>query len=458
MIANILSPKSWAKRTFAQADLGDKRRSKRTVEVAARIMRNPSASLPAQMGSSKMLKALYRLLREEDVTHKALMESHFQKTLQAARQTPLVLMVQDTTGLDYTHHPSTKGLSSIGNENGKGFLLQTVLAVVPSPRKVLGIAYQEPFLRKKAPEGEDCKKRQKRPRESQAWSRAAKAVGSPPRKGLWVHVGDRYSDIFEFMETCRQQGAHFLVRAAQDRRVEDSDEVLNHLFPLVRSLPAKGKKTIDLPATHKRAARRAHLRISFGPVTIKPPKHSPHKAPLDVWVIRVWEVNPPVDVEEPLEWILITSVPTQTLTEAWERVDWYTCRWVVEDYHQCLKTGCSMEERQLQDGEGLMRLLGLLAAVAVRLLQLREIARLNPERLAQEALPEELVRVVALLAGVSPKALTVGDLWRQVAQLGGYLGRRGDGPPGWKTLWRGWLYVQTLLEGVRLSARLPPSS
>jgi hypothetical protein len=129
---------------------------------------------------------------------------------------------------------------------------------------------------------------------------------------------------------------------------------------------------------------------------------------------------------------------------------------VVEDYHQCLKTGCSMEERQLQDGEGLMRLLGFLAPAAVRLLQLREIARLNPERLATQALPEELVKVVALLAGVSPKTLTVGDLWRQVAQLGGYLSRRRDGPPGWKTLWRGWLYIQTLLEGVHLAARLPP--
>jgi len=188
---------------------------------------------------------------------------------------------------------------------------------------------------------------------------------------------------------------------------------------------------------------------------LRAPHHSARKPPLTVWLVRVWEAEPPEGVE-PLEWILLTSVPTLTVEDAWARVEWYTCRWLAEDYHQCLKTGCSLEQRQLQTYDGLIRLLGFLALIAVRLLQLRELARLEPERLATDAVPRDVVRVVAYLAGVPLSTLTLGAFWRTVAQRGGYQGRKGDGPPGWKTLWRGWLEIQTLLEGIHLAARLPP--
>jgi len=105
-----------------------------------------------------------------------------------------------------------------------------------------------------------------------------------------------------------------------------------------------------------------------------------------------------------------------------------------------------------------MRLLGLLSPIAVRLLQLRELARSAPQRLAKQVLPLELVQVVAALAEVPLDTLTVEGLWREVAKQGGYLGRKRDGPPGWQTLWRGWSYVQTLVEGVRLAAKLPPDT
>ena len=126
----------------------------------------------------------------------------------------------------------------------------------------------------------------------------------------------------------------------------------------------------------------------------------------------------------------------------------------MEDYHQGLKTGCSIEKRQLQSYEALRRLLGLLAPTAVRLLQLRAVARETPERLASEILPTDLVQVVALLAQVPAAILTAQQCWYAIARCGGYLRRRSSGPPGWKTLWKGWFYVQTLLEGVHLATRL----
>src|SRR5205807_3256036 len=122
-----------------------------------------------------------------------------------------------------------------------------------------------------------------------------------------------------------------------------------------------------------------------------------------------------------LEWVLLTSVLTQTLEQAWERVDWYRVRWIVEDYHQGLKTGCSIELRQLQSYEALRRLLGLLAPTAVRLLQLRAAARESPAQPALQVLPTDLVQVVAALAQIPATQLTAQQCWHTIASYGGLL-------------------------------------
>jgi Transposase Tn5 dimerisation domain len=197
------------------------------------------------------------------------------------------------------------------------------------------------------------------------------------------------------------------------------------------------------------------LQLAFGQMTLLPPRNEPRagKDPVTVWVIRVWEEQAP-EGEEPLEWILLTSVSTTTLEHAWERVDWYQYRWLVEDYHQCLKSGCRIEERQLQTVDGLIRLLGLLSPLAVRLLQIRGFAREQPERPAHEVVEPLMLAVVAQRSGQSPLTMTIGSFWTEVARLGGYLARSHDGPPGWRTIWKGWLSLQTFLEGVHFAFHL----
>lgn len=212
---------------------------------------------------------------------------------------------------------------------------------------------------------------------------------------------------------------------------------------------------MPVPASHGRQARSTRLQIAFDQMTILPPRLEPRtsKEPLLVWVIRAWEDQPDVR-EGPLEWILLSSVPTPTLEQAWERVAWYSCRWVVEDYHHCLKTGCRIEERQLQSADRLIRLLGLLSPVALRLLQVRDLARREPARPASEVVQADLLAIVAAQSGGESALMTTEEFWKAVARMGGYLARRRDGPPGWKTLWKGWLRVQTLLEGVHLASHL----
>ena len=320
------------------------------------------------------------------VSYEELICPHLEQTRGAMREQERVLLIQDTTEVNYQPHPRTSGLGPVGNGKGHGFLLQSVLAVEPSSRQVLGLAHQEPFLRQPAPAGETKRQREHRQREAQVWERSVQAIGEPPAAVQWIHVGDRYSDMFPFLWACRKLHCDFVVRAAQDRcvdlLVEQGDAKVSrpshhkrrpeqdpqqHLFEVVSNWAAVGEQDLELEATKQSKARTAHVLISFGSLRLLPPDSQPSRdlRPLLVWVVRVWEPEPPEGVEG-LSWVRLSSVPVLTVEQAWERVDWYRARWIVEDYHQGLKTGCRIEERQLQSYEGLRRLLGLLAPLAVR--------------------------------------------------------------------------------------------
>ncbi len=452
----LLDPKSWAERTFGSVQLHDMRRTRRAIQAATNLAENPLGSLPAQMHTWKETKALYRLLDEPDVTFAALMQPHLQQTREQATSAPVVLLVQDTTDIDLSHRRKISGVGQIGNERGRGFFVQTVLAVRPQTREVLGCLAQEPFVRIPAPEGEQRYQRRKREeRETDVWMRQVHAIGTPEAASMWVHVGDRGADMFPFFQACQATQTHFLVRAAQNRRVEVCEDEISYALTQARAWPSQASRPFEVPARHGRHARSTQLQLAFGQMTLLPPRHEPRasKEPLTVWVIRVWEEQTP-EGEEPLEWILLTSVPTTTLEHAWERVDWYGHRWLVEDYHQCLKSGCRIEQRQLQTVDGLIRLLGLLSPLAVRLLQVRACAREDPERPASEVIEPLMLAVLAQRTGGSPLTMTMGTFWTEVARLGGYLARSHDGPPGWRTIWKGWLSLQTLLEGAHLAFHL----
>ncbi len=149
---------------------------------------------------------------------------------------------------------------------------------------------------------------------------------------------------------------------------------MRKLVDFARTLPIQHRYTLDVPASHGRPARTAQMCLAWSQVTIPAPRNGPpelrDQPPITAWVIRAWEVNAPPGAE-PIEWILVTSVPTETVADAKERVWWYTFRWLTEEYHQCLKTGCNIEHRQFDHGDDIRRLLGFCGPIAARLLQLR---------------------------------------------------------------------------------------
>jgi len=155
-----------------------------------------------------------------------------------------------------------------------------------------------------------------------------------------------------------------------------------------------------------------------------------------------------------LEWILLTTIEP-ALYSAVVQVDWYACRWLIEEYHKCLKTGCGIEARQLETAEALMRLAGFLGILAVRLLQLRTFSRSHPEHPVQPLIPEAMLELLGVRLGLFAIPATLGEFWRSVARLGGFLARKSDGQPGWQTLWRGWLRLQDFCWGADFALKKP---
>lgn len=456
-----LSASEWAVQQWADVQLGDRRLNRLAVTMGGLMASQPEASLPNQMRSSAQLKAAYGLLNHPGVSLAALTAPHRAQTLQQAREAEVVLFVEDTTELDFTHHASKTGLGPIGDGRGRGLLLHSTLALLPTTRTLLGLAHAEVVLRQ--PKAAQPQKWGRSP-EGQVWTMSALQVGRPPADVCWVHVSDSGSDIFEYMATCRQYDKHFLVRAFRDRRLawpagspEAGDPTLATVLDYAARLsPCAGSEyTITVPAKKGQPERQAQIVLQWAAVTILPPMQAPATikayGPLKVWLVRAWEIKPPPGVE-PVAWVLLSSLPVTSLADARLRVDWYTCRWFCEDYHQCLKTGCQIESTQLDDGADITRLLGFALPISVRLLQLRQTARQAPATLAVEVVEPLMVQILAYHQKMDWRTLTAQGFWQGVARLGGHQGRRSDGPPGWRTVWRGWRYLSDLADGARLFA------
>lgn len=450
----VWSAEAGAEQQFGSVGLGDQRRRRRAVRLAAQIARRPAASLPEQTGRWADTKAGYRLLAQEAVTFEALSAPHGQGTRETARLRETVRMVQDTSCLDFSGHRSTPGLGAIGDGDGYGLMLQSTLTVDPrGSGEVLGLAYQRLFVRKPTPEQETRTPRKKRRRESQIWLQSVREVGPGGTPRRWIHVTDRYSDNFEFFEACRQVPVDFVVRVAQDRRAalgHGAAQPTGLLMPLARELPGGGETTLTLRRRPTRKPREARLLVAWSPMTLFAPWLTKEAtAPLSGWVVRVWEADPPAD-EEGIEWVLATSVPVEDGSAALTVASWYSLRWLVEEYHKCLKTGGSAERRQLEEGERLRACLALLAVTAVRLLQLKLWARDEPQRPAYPCAPTSPVTVLAAYRRPSAEGWTARDFWREEAKLGGFLGRKHDGDPGWQTIWRSWQKLDLVTLGACL--------
>lgn len=459
----------WAEEQFGQCDLKDERRTQRLVHVAANALTHPSGSLPEQTTDAADLKAAYRLFGCEDVTFEDIVGPHWAQTRR--RPPGVYLVLNDTTEVDFGIRRKLRGMGPTGNGGGWGFLLHSALLVSGEGKAIFGLAGQKIRYRKPAPKKENSTQRLKRDRESVLWGQVIDQVGPPAEGVRWVHVMDRGADNFEVYCHCRQQQADWVARVTQKQRaVIVPDGQTMSLKRYLQTLSSCGDYELRLraraaqpkrggkPARKAQPARTAKVEVRFGPLMIPFPKQkSPYlkglsPTPIAMWAVHAVEVDPPKNVEQ-VEWILLTSLPVAGFDDSWQILEYYEKRWLIEEYHKALKTGCRVESRQLQSKEGLERITALLSVVAVRLLQLKSAARTNPACPARNLVPLHWIKML-LAARKKSKltvAMTIREFYREVAKLGGFLGRKSDGEPGWITIWRGWQKLYMFIHGAELA-------
>lgn len=454
-----LDTKTWAETQFSNCELGDLRRTKRLIRVAEEVANHPAGSFPAQFEAWGDLKAAYRLLDSDGVTFQSIAEAHWRQTCDVGPGRYLVL--GDTTEVDFGSQRDVPGLSDIGNGSGNGFLLHNGLFVESESEQILGVAGQTIHYRKPAPKQENNAQRLKRERESRVWGDVIEQIGPPPSEAQFVHVFDRGGDDFEVFCRLRENRGDWVIRAKSlNRKIVAPDGERCKLSDYMETLPVAGCYDLNLRARPGQPARTAQIEVRFGALQMPRPQHlstyvkALQPEPLEMHVVWVRETNPPKG-KKPIEWVLYTSLRVNSFDDSWTVIRYYECRWLIEEYHKALKTGCRVERRQLHSADRLEAMVGLMSVVAVRLVQLKTMARTEPDRPAKSVVPERWLQMLKAARKNLRRVhdLTIYQFYRELAKLGGFLGRKSDGEPGWITVWRGWEKLNTLIRGAELAGK-----
>lgn len=437
--------------------------NRRLIKLVDDLARRPEGTVAQATGDWAATKAAYRFWDNDRVCPDDLRDALRRDTCERLPVNEPILAIQDTTSFDFTSHPATDGLGYLAHPKHTGIFLHSVLAV-SATGVPLGVLDQHTWVRDRATLGKRTKRAQKSTaeKESQRWLDALAATEAAiPAGQTVVTIADREADFYDLFAAPRRHGSHLLVRAKPRRRVQHTERLLGMA---VRATKARGKMTVELPRGKDRPLRKAHLTVRFAKVKIAPPsthlrrRFLPY---LTLTAILVEEEKPPVG-QEPVRWWLLTTLPIRSLADAKRAVRWYALRWRVERYHFVLKSGCQIERLQLETAERLDRALATYAIVAWRLLKLTYEAREEPQGSCEKVLFREewqvLHRALEPTQPVPTEPPSLREAVRQIARLGGFLARRGDGEPGVKTIWRGLRRLEDLLIGWRLAVMNSPQN
>ena len=456
---------------LAGLDLGDVRLDRRIRSVLCRLYESPSTSPSGAMQGWAEMMGAYRLLGDERCTSEAIFRSHREAVLERVRRHPRVLLVQDTTELDYSTKTQQAGRGPLSVEKRQGYFAHTQWAITPE-RLPLGTWHCQ--IRARAPEVGVSAEHKHKPigeKESVRWLEGYQQACSLKEAAPGVEVtscADREGDVYEvFVEWQRrkEQGlacAEWLIRCNQNRGL--LPPAGGGLPELVPGLPARvveqvaasealgcvcfeirtkeqirrdhGNKSLQL-----RQGRQVRQEIRSQRVRLRPPQRpgQPAPPPVDIWVVLSKEIAPPAG-QEPVDWILLTSRPADGLSKALEVLELYEARWDIEVFHRVLKTGCKVEELQFKDSHQVRALVALYMIVAWRLLYLTRLGRECPDLPCDVVFAEEewksICRITRGPGGTLAKP-SLQEMIGMLAHFGGHPGRKSDGPPGAEVMWRG---------------------
>jgi hypothetical protein len=448
---------SWAGLELASAELGDQRRALRLMRMVERLVERASQSLPQGFGSWAETKAAYRFFGNDQIAWPEILAPHRASTLRRAASEPIVLVVQDTTLIDLSQFESTAGLGYLSMLSSRGLFLHSCLAVTPGG-VALGVIDQQMWIRPIEDRGKRGRSGDHRgctpDKESQRWLNGLQttqtALAGHPQV---VVVADREADMYDLFAAPRAANVQLLVRVRHQQRCVEHEE--QKLLRALAKEPARGTLVVQVPRQGERPAREAHLEVRWRTLAIRAPqgRHPKGRLPsIPLQFILLEEPSPPAG-EKGVRWLLVTTLPVRTLSEAATCVQYYVRRWLIERFHYTLKSGCLVEGHRFEKFETICRAIACLSIVAWRLLWMLTESRQHPDQPCTVVLSQPEWQTLEAIAekryrrarrGQPPK---LGEAVHLIGKLGGHLGRKGDGPPGIKTLWRGLSRLSDLTTG-----------
>lgn len=449
----------WAHLTFGQAVLGDARRTKRLVKVAAALASHSGDSLVQSMSSPAEVEAAYRFMRNESIEAQAIAEGGFRSTVEQAKNHDCLLALEDTTSLSFSHATVADEFGHINShKNSRGIEVHSTLLYAPEAQEVVGLIEQHRWSRDITQYGltQQRHSRAYKDKESYKWERNTLAITDRMAQQMSkvIAVCDREADIFDYLQHKLSQQQRFVVRSKQSRRIQEGD---GKLYSFGDSLGSAGTRHVDVMQKGGRKARKAVCEVRFAPATLKVPTNKKGQ-PIPLYYVSCLETNN----TKGLCWHLLTSEPVNNVSDAHRVINYYEKRWLIEEFHKAWKSGgTQVEDLRMQSKANLERMLVILALVAVRLLQLRSIG--VDKALAEQHSCEEVLSTKAwkLLWKTNEKktpfpedAPTLHWAYLNLAKLGGWYDSKRNGRVGYERIWDGWLKLQILVEGYEMALSL----
>lgn len=437
-------------KTAESAQFNDRRLVNRLGWLRARVETRPGVGFPQMVETESDLEAIYRFLRNPRVTAEAIRAVDGNDVRLKTDLESEILVVHDTTEFSFGGQSQRTGLGRL-RSSAQGFQGHFSLALsAEGSRRPLGVlAIQNLFQLGPPKRLRGRNSREDPSRRTLKWLKGvalSKATLSPTTSA--IHLMDREADAFEVIAgMCAAD--RFVVRIRSNRLVLEDGSSLNLLEALSgmsavlkRDVPLSERRPKPGNVKHQhptRPERTATLHFRARTLKFPRPQYGDKDLPalIDVNVVHVFEPSPPTG-EEPIEWLLCTTEPIDTVAQVAKVVDWYRARWVIEEFFKAIKTGCAYEKRQLESAHALVNALAVIAPVAVQLLALRSAARLEPTAPAGTAVTPLQLKILGAIQRryPLPENPSARDALLAVAALGGHL--KNNGEPGWQTLWRGW--------------------
>jgi len=441
--------KNWLSTEFKHLDLGDKRNNARTIEIVNNISKAPKSSIPQSCQGWAETQATYRFYSNDSFDSKALIQPHYDATEERIRQSEskVILCLQDTTELNFNGQ-QIEGMGRLSYDAQKGMYLHPTFCITPE-RLPLGITDVWQWAR-----GKSKKEDQNNPsiKESLRWiegyERVAEMAERCPEQRL-VYVTDREGDMLDLIKKSQQleYPADWLIRAKHNRKLSDQEK----LWDAVDKQTALAKITFVKPRKRGEKSRQVLQEIKVLKYTLS----SKSKHPVEVTLVQAKEHNPPKG-KLPIIWRLTTNRDVLNEAQATEIIDWYRCRWEIEMFFDVLKVGCRVERLQLATRARIEKALSLYMIVAWRVMYLMRLGRTCPH-LPADLVFDSLEWKSSYLLGKKqlPEGIpTINEVIRNLAMLGGFLGRKSDGEPGSKSIWQGFQRIQDCVYGIQISAEL----